>query len=372
MNFRPHSGNLSLYLNFRDTVCLAGDLVYRRYIEVCPNLPVRISSWICTAFNTPLCDIRVRIADGSNATLDDRLSIVPGLYPTWTNYVSNPVISTTGSMYIEIYTNIPGSNGNDLAWDELLVEYCSNYNALPTPVNICGNGTPVSLFSLLDPATLQTGNWLTAQPLAGGHLGIYDPSSNSSGTFVYASNMYGNPPLCPMRYDSLIVTEVPSPASSLYADTTLCDNQDITLTAGSNFTAYLWSDGSTAPSLVVTAPGTPAQDVSYFVTLTAPSGCSFTDSITIDYVVCAGIVDYPAGPELTIFPCPAKEYLFIHGNRSEGMLRLFDTVGRCVLSKELSTGTSRIALPGEIEGVFNYSITAGNDREQHGKVIVVK
>lgn len=370
MNFRPHSGNLSLYFNFRDTVCLAGDLVYRRYIEVCPNLPVRISSWICTAFNAPLCDIRVRIADGNNATLDDQLSIVPGLYPSWTNYSSSAVVSTTGSIYIEIYTNIPGSNGNDLAWDELLVEYCSNYNTSPVSANVCGNGTPVSLFSFLNTGTLQTGNWQSAQPLTGGYLGMYDPTINSSGTFVYTSNMYGIPPLCPLRRDTVVVNEVPSPSSALFADTTLCESQDITLSPGTNFSAYLWSDGSTASSLLVTAPGTPVQDIRYYVTLTAPSGCSFTDSISIDYVVCSGIEDRPNGSLTTVFPNPATNFFFVQVNRTKLLFELFDPIGKRIVSKELEPGTTQLELPSGVTGTFTYRMTSGEGQEQSGKIFV--
>lgn len=372
MNFRPHSGNLSLYFNFRDTVCLAGDMVYRRYFEVCPNLPVRVSSWICTAFNAPQCDIRVRLADGANNTLDDQQSILAPLSPMWSQYVSNTVISTTGSMYIEIYTNIPGSNGNDLAWDELLVEYCSNYNATPLAVNVCSNGTPVSLFSYLTTPTVQTGNWLTTQPLTGGYLGTYDPATNSSGTFVYASNTYGVPPLCPVKYDTLLVTETPSPSSALSNDTTLCDDQDITLAPGPNFTSYLWSDGSTGSSLVVTAPGAPTQGVEYYVTLTATSGCSFTDSVSIDYVVCAGI-DHPNDKNaVDVYPNPATGFLYIRNVVHPATFELFDTSGRCILSDQVQVGTTKLEIAAIPSGTYHYKFVNERGNCERGKLILAK
>lgn len=371
MNFRPHAGNLSLYFNFRDTVCLAGDMVYRRYFEVCPNLPVRVSSWICTAFNAPECNIRVRLADGANNTLDDQQSIIAPLFPVWSQYVSNPVISTSGSMYIEIYTNIPGSNGNDLAWDELLVEYCSNYNATPMAINVCSNGTSVSLFSYLNSPTLQTGSWLTTQPLTGGYLGIYNPATNSSGTFVYASNTYGVPPLCPVKYDTLLVTETPSPSSTLFNDTTLCDDQDITLNPGPNFTSYLWSDGSTASTLAVSAPGSPAQGVDYYVTLTASSGCSFTDSISINYVVCAGIENSDVLSEIDVFPNPSCGFLYVQDVVHPATFELFETSGRCIFSKQIPQGTSKLDISAMAAGTYHYKLTTEFGNSKCGTCIIM-
>ena len=373
MAFRPHAGNLSLYFNFRDTVCLAGDMVYRRYLEVCPNLPVRISSWICTAFQSPNCDIRVRIADGNNTTLDDQLSVQAPLYPSWTQYVSAPVISTTGSVYIEIYTNIPGQSGNDLAWDELRVEYCSNYNAPVVSSTVCSGGTPVSLYALINPAPLQTGSWLTSQPLNGGYLGMYDPAVNSSGIFVYSSNSYGLPPLCPQRRDTLLITETPSPSSSLVSDTTLCTGQDITLTPGPAFSSYLWSDGSTSSSLLVPAPGGTASSAQYYVTLSGPSGCLFTDSTFIQYVVCSSINDPETGAFGSVYPNPTTGRVVIRRDDSSKAAVSFvltDVSGRVVFTVSTVDPGHLITLPSGLNGIYYYQLLTPEKSLSSGKLIV--
>lgn len=70
---------------------------------------------------------------------------------------------------------------------------------------------------------------------------------------------------------------VPAPAAlqiSLGNDTTICSGMPLTLSPGS-FSSYLWSTGSTAPSITATAPGP------YSVTVTATNGCTASVSVTI-------------------------------------------------------------------------------------------
>ena len=70
-------------------------------------------------------------------------------------------------------------------------------------------------------------------------------------------------------------------------DRYLCDGMDITLDAGAQGDYYLWQDGSSSSTLIVSEPGT------YSVELSTQSGCYEGDSITIELDTQAPTIDCP-------------------------------------------------------------------------------
>lgn len=95
--------------------------------------------------------------------------------------------------------------------------------------------------------------------------------------------------------DTLNVTIAPNPIVDLGNDTTLCDNTSLTLAAQNIGSSFLWTGGSTDPSLVVNTSG------EYAVQVTSAQGCVTTDSINVsvrgpfttslgeDFVLCNGL-----------------------------------------------------------------------------------
>jgi gliding motility-associated-like protein len=75
--------------------------------------------------------------------------------------------------------------------------------------------------------------------------------------------------------DSLTLKTFPAPSVTLDPDTLLCAGASRQLSAGNGFAAYSWSDGSTAPSLIVSDTGF------YRVIVTDINGCSAADSVHI-------------------------------------------------------------------------------------------
>lgn len=83
--------------------------------------------------------------------------------------------------------------------------------------------------------------------------------------------------LCTSTYDETYVTiYVTDPSVSIGNDTTLCDGQPVHLDASLNGATYLWSDGSTSPTLTVTKEG-------FYTVTTTLNGCTASDEINIDY-----------------------------------------------------------------------------------------
>ena len=83
--------------------------------------------------------------------------------------------------------------------------------------------------------------------------------------------------------DSIITLDLTinsSPTVSIGNDTTICDNAFITLDAGSGYSSYLWSNGSTVQTINVNSSGT------YSVTVTDNNNCSGSDDIAINTISC--------------------------------------------------------------------------------------
>jgi hypothetical protein len=77
----------------------------------------------------------------------------------------------------------------------------------------------------------------------------------------------------------------------------LCNTCTITLDPGAGFGSYLWSDNSSAQTLVVTTPGT------YFVAATSVNGCSVSDTVEVIKKNGNGNVLVPS-QMITIYPNP--------------------------------------------------------------------
>jgi len=81
--------------------------------------------------------------------------------------------------------------------------------------------------------------------------------------------------VCGVAADSIILTVNPLPSVFLGGDTTICNDESITLDAGPGFAGYIWQDGSTARTFTADAAGI------YYVEVTDVNGCTDKDTIAI-------------------------------------------------------------------------------------------
>lgn len=77
--------------------------------------------------------------------------------------------------------------------------------------------------------------------------------------------------------DSIKMIVSNGPELELGDDLLVCYGEEVELSAGSGFNAYLWQDGSTDSSFISTSPGW------FWVTVSDFLGCTTTDSIFIEY-----------------------------------------------------------------------------------------
>lgn len=113
---------------------------------------------------------------------------------------------------------------------------------------------------------------------AGGAFNSYQWSTGATGRELYVSAagvysiaaLYSNGCASKDTFRLIEVYHIPKP--SLKRDSVLCLGSDKTLNAGPGYTSYLWSNGSTGPSIDISQTGV------YWVSVTDDHGCQVSDT----------------------------------------------------------------------------------------------
>ncbi|MEZ5197910.1 MAG: hypothetical protein R2764_16455 [Bacteroidales bacterium] len=106
------------------------------------------------------------------------------------------------------------------------------------------------------------------------------PVSNIEGLLFRSYSSETNPPPFPQNLGYVLADNIritPPPYLDLGNDTSLCINDSLILLANSGFDEYLWTDGSSDTTFLVTEPGT------YWVEALTEWGCNVVDSIHIEF-----------------------------------------------------------------------------------------
>ncbi len=205
--FSVHSGAKSMYMNFVNCVSgtgtCAGALVYVRTLSVCENMPVRISLWLTTTFTGGQSNMKMVIRDGNGLVLDSTANVLAPYSPTWTQYISNAVTSTTPTITFSMYTNVDGGPGNDLSCDDFKFEKCISVSS-SRAYSVCANIDSVNLYSSLTNNPVNNGTWTGPSMLTNGYWGTFTNGLNAQGTYIYSSTPYGTAVGCPSRVDTVV------------------------------------------------------------------------------------------------------------------------------------------------------------------------
>jgi len=235
----------------------------------------------------------VAVCEGQTVTLDAGNGFSSYL---WNTGATTPSIQvTTSGTYSVQVSDACGSQA-----DTVVVTINPNPVVnLGADVNIClGNSA-----TLTAPANL-TYNWSTGE-----NTQTITVVPTSAGTYTYmvmVSDVNG----C-INSDTVDVHVFDVPVVDLGVDTSICNTDQITLSAG-NYAQYSWSNGSTMPSLTVDASQLQNGVYTYAVTVTDNLGCTATDQINITVITCSGINDLGTN-QITIYPNPATEHVLFEG-----------------------------------------------------------
>jgi hypothetical protein len=205
-------------------------------------------------------------------------------------------------------------------------------------------------------------------------IGNTDSDTQADWTCQALSELLLNPSLsqnlsgcgggCPSQRSAVAVNVLALPTVFLGNDTLLALPNTITLDAGSGGATYLWSDGSTNQTLLVTTTGT------YTVTVTNAMGCSASDNILVTILV--GINDFGVNSSFVVAPNPAKDFIQITLNNftaADYQLTLLNNLGQTVLADNVSVNTSQMQhtmqLAGLQRGVYYVQVKSSAGIARH-------
>jgi Secretion system C-terminal sorting domain len=376
-SYSVHGGNYSMYMNFIDcaggTGTCAGAKVYERSLTVCENMPVRINMWLTTTFNAPQSNMKMVIRDGNGLVLDSTNSVIASLSPTWTQYISGSVTSSTPTLTFTMYTNIDGGNGNDLSVDDFKLEKCATVSSTRA-FSVCANLDSVNLYSSLNNSPVSNGTWTGPSVLTNGYWGTYSLGLNTPGTYFYSSTPYGTASGCPSRLDTVVAISSAIPVVNLPNDTSICTTQFISLNAGgAGLTSYLWSTNATTSNII--ASSSTNANLSYSVIVTNQAGCTGSDTINISFIICSGIDDEGQEIEMSIFPNPCSDFIQLQLSdpiKNELNFLLMDVQGKVVMNEKISSQQVQFSVKEFPNGMYQYRLMDEKVVKETGKLMIQK
>jgi gliding motility-associated-like protein len=209
------------------------------------------------------------VALGNDTAICGTISLVlnAGLGYTsylWQNNSTNPTlnVSTAGTYWV----STQDSCGNTSS-DSLIVSLGST---LPN-VSLGNNATLCPGFSITLNAGVGYQSYIWQNNSTGQNF-----TASAPGTYwVSVQDSCGN-----ISSDSVLIQSDNSPALSLGADSIICNDENLTLNPGSNYSSYLWQNGNTNQTFVVNGSGT------YYVQVTSNSGCIYKDTVLVNTQDC--------------------------------------------------------------------------------------
>lgn len=243
---------------------------------------------------------------------------------------------TTGAgtfTLLYIYTDTNGCTSNNTA--SILVKSLPSITLSPVSA-VCLNDAPVNLQGN-PPGGFYFGTGVSS--------GTFDPSVGT-GTYLISYIYMGRNGCSDTVSVSAIVNELP--IINLGADTIVCATNAVLINAGTSFTSYLWSDGSTTFSVNIDSNGTGLGVKMVYVEVSNAAGCFNSDTVLITFDLCAGITDHGMLAHLNIFPNPFQSEVTFNVDETYSYF-IYDVCGRLLdkgehLKGKISTGNN--LLPG--------------------------
>lgn len=159
----------------------------------------------------------------------------------------------------------------------------------------------------------------------------------------------------------------PNPETYLGIDTTIFDNQSITLDAGTGFDSYLWSNLITSRKITVDTSGASLGSNIFWVRIMKDS-CVGYDTILITFIHHVSIYDPENNQVITVYPNPVSTELNItlNGFTDDVNLALTDVFGKQLKSWTIlgvnSHDTLKLNISDLTRGIYFLDIFTGEKR----------
>ena len=168
-----------------------------------------------------------------------------------------------------------------------------------------------------------------------------NPVASPTVTTIYAVTATS---ACGTASASVTVTVDNITAPHFTKDTVICELSSIILNAGTGYSTYLWSTGATTSSVVVdtATEHVGAGTLKVYVNVTQ-GACSITsDTISITFAICEGIVKYSNNANIKVFPNPTTGMVNIalSGISGDATMNIYNVQGQEVFNKELNSSVN--------------------------------
>lgn len=244
--------------------------------------------------------------------------------------ISNPTATPATTTTYSVVGTLGGCT--DDAYITIVVDQppVAEYSWSPNPVG-CNNVPIVFDGSLSDNATNYQWTFENGNPASSSQIfpAVSFPTGSQNVKLV-VENTCGD-----KDSTTYLITIADNPQPDLGIDTTMCLYTNLLLDAGLGYSSYSWTGGvSSTNELTVSSVSTGVQDYSVYVT--DANGCSGSDTITVTYEVCSGLINN-SNNSISVFPNPAIDRLFVTGISQNSVISIVNPVGQEVMRQTLSS-----------------------------------
>lgn len=269
------TGAYGMYMNIVNGY--VGELYNQPFQDMCVGQQYRFSFSTRDAF-TSNNDLTITVRDANGAVLVSQ-NVING--STWNDITMNSFMATTPTITFEIATNLAGTGGNDVGFDDLRLFQCS-----PTPhnysVTACLSTPSMNLFnSIGNPLLSPSGVWSGPSTLTNNHLGTFTSGVNTNGLYTYTID---GAPGCADSVANLNVAFIQTPTLNPIANVTTCSAYTLPAITGVSMSGnqkYYTGPGGTGTAL---NPGTTVNTSQTLYAYDGAVGCSDEVSFTITFI----------------------------------------------------------------------------------------
>ncbi|AEA44054.1 gliding motility-associated C-terminal domain-containing protein [Fluviicola taffensis] len=268
------TGTYGMYMNIVDGYI--GLLYSQPFTDICVGQQYRFSFSTRDAFVSNN-DLTIRVKDNGGNILATQ-NVING--STWNDITMTSFTATTNSIVFEISTNLAGTGGNDVGFDDLKMFQCA-----PTPHNYsvtqCLSTPSVNLFNTIaSPILSSSGVWTGPSALTNNHLGTFTSGTNTNGLYTYTVD---GAPGCADSVANLSVAFIQTPTLNPITNVVTCSSYTLPAISGTLMSGnqkYSTGPGGTGTIL---NPGAIISNSQTIYVYDGAVGCDDQESFTITF-----------------------------------------------------------------------------------------
>jgi hypothetical protein len=212
-------------------------------------------------------------------------------------------------------------------------------------------------------------NWLKVTPekgviAASGQFDLsllFDAGRFGEGDYKADMTVLTNDPAIP---EIVVPVDLKVTHISLGSDTSFCGNLSVALDAGDGFAGYLWSDGSTGQFNTIDSAGYGTGIKDIWVDVTDIGGTVKRDSVSVNFLDCTSIFEFPSGLKISVFPNPNHGQFTVKSEGKSDKIKcsLIDMQGVVISEKEMeSPGETFFDISNQPKGQYILRIETGKE-----------